>query len=171
MKYIYQFDDESIPFWIKALFYVLYLIPSLYFCYKLILDKKRYTPSSITIGFFLLYFTLFAVFYCVGTDYFRYRDWIQGRDFSFWGKERFYIYVILFCQNLPFEYPFEVFRLIVWGGAVFIAYHTFRMYREWLLPGIILLLLFVFQAGTFSYARASLAMAVYFIGIALYCTN
>jgi hypothetical protein len=42
------------------------------------------------------------------------------------------------------------------------------MYRGLLLPGLALLLLFVFYAGSFSYGRASLAMAVYFLGIALY---
>ena len=117
---------------------------------------------------FGMFFALYAVFYCINPDYFRYRDWIYEADFDIWNKEQIYVHLIFFCRSLPFAYPFEVFRLIVWGGAVLLAYCTFRMYREQLLPGMTLLFLFVFYAGTFSYARASLAMAVYFFGVALY---
>ena len=171
MKDFYSFDEYSIPYWIRLLYWGLYVAVFAFAAWKILSSAAKHKQLTDVAGWFCLFFALYAVFYCINSDYFRYRDWIYGRDFSFWGKERFYVYVIVFCRNLHFEYPFEVFRLIVWGGAVFIAYHTFRMYREWLLPGLTLLLLFVFQAGTFSYARASLAMAVYFLGIALFCTK
>lgn len=168
MDYIYKFDEESIPFWIHALFYVLYLIPSLYFCYKLVLDKKRYAPSFITTFFFLLYFSLFVVFYCIGTDYFRYRDWVFSYDFSDWEKERIYLYLIYLCRKLPTDYPFEVFRLIVWGGALMLVFRSGWLIRKYVEPGLVVILLFVLYSAAFSYARASLAMSVYFVGLTLF---
>lgn len=168
MQDFYSFDELSIPFWIKALFWSLYMVVFVYTVWKTLLVVPK-NKRCVDVGkLFIFFFAAYAVFYCINPDYFSYRNWLYGFDFSFWAKEQFYVYVIFFCQSLPFDYPFEVFRLIVWGGAVFIAYYTFRMYRGLLLPGLILLLLFVFYANTFSYGRASLAMAVYFLGIAIY---
>lgn len=168
MKDFYSFNEFAIPSWIQTLFWGLYMVVFVYTVWKTLLvipKDKRY----VDIGkLFILFFTIYAVFYCINPDYFRYREWLNVTSTDFWGKEKLYIYIILFCQFLPFDYPYEVFRLIVWGGAVFIAYYTFRMYRELLLPGMAMLFLFVFYSNTFCYARASLAMAVYFLGIALY---
>lgn len=167
MKQVYSFDEFSIPFWVKALFWGLYMVVFVYAVWKTILSApkdKRYVEVS---KLFILFFAGYAVFYCVNPDYFRYREWIYGSDFEFWDKELFYVYLVLFCRLLPFDYPFEVFRLIVWGGAVLMAYYTFRKYREMLMPGLTLLLLFVFYSNTFCYARASLGMAVFFFGVSI----
>ena len=171
MKDFYSFDEYSIPYWIRALYYSIYIAVYVYAVWKLFLSAPKFNKTSDVTRWFVLFFVLYAVFYCINTDYFRYRDWIYGRDFSLWNKEQFYVYVILLCRRIPFDYPFELFRLIVWGGTIVIAYYTFRIYRSLLLPGLALLLLFVFNAGTVSYARASLGMAVYFLGIALYLYN
>ena len=168
MKEVYNFDEFGIPSWLLLLFWLLYVVVFAYTFRKTMLPSLRNKQSSDVTKWFLLFFTLFAVFYCINADYFRYRDWIYGRDFTFWTKEKIYVYIILFCRSLPFDYPFEVFRFIIWGGAVLIAYHTFQMYRGKVLPGLTVVFLFVLYSGTFCYARASLAMAVYFFGIALY---
>lgn len=171
MQDFYSFDEYSIPYWIRALYYSIYIAVYVYAVWKLFLSAPKFNKTSDVTRWFVLFFVLYAVFYCINTDYFRYRDWIYGRDFSLWDKEQFYVYVILLCRRIPFDYPFELFRLIVWGGAIVIAYYTFRIYRSLLLPGLALLLLFVFNAGTVSYARASLGMAVYFLGIAIHLYN
>lgn len=171
MQDFYSFDEYSIPFWIRELYYSIYIAVYAYAIWKLFLSAPKNKKNSDVTRWFILFFVLYVVFYCINPDYFRYREWIYGRDFSLWDKEQFYVYVILLCRRIPFDYPFEVFRLIVWGGAIAIAYFTFRLYRSLLLPGLALLLLFVFNAGTVSYARASLGMAVYFLGIALYLYN
>ena len=166
MKLVFNFKGDAIPMWVQLLFWLLYLVVFVYAIKKTAIswDKdKRYRNVSWV---FAIFFVLYAIFYCINDDYFSYRDWIYGRNFNFWGKEQFYAYIILFCRSLHFDYPYELFRLIVWGGAVFLSYQTYRLYRR--LPGLALLLLFVFFAGTFCYARASLAMAVYFFGVALF---
>lgn len=168
MTYFYSFDELSVPFGIKALFWGLYMVVFVYAAWKTLLSATKYKKQTEVTGLFAVFFALYAVFYCINPDYFRYRDWIDLTDFDLWNKEKLYSYLVLFCRRLPFDYPFEVFRLIVWGGGILIVYYTLRMYRGLLMPGLTLLLLFVFHAGTFSYARASLAMAVYFLGIALY---
>ena len=167
MKQVYPFDGSAIPVWVQLLFWLIYMVVFVYAFRKTVLPwhwKKRFKDVS---WLFVIFFALFAVFYCVNDDYFQYRDWIYGRDFDFWGKEKFYVYTILVCRFLPFDYPYEVFRFIVWGGSILIAFCTFRMYRELLLPGMTLMFLFVCYSNTFCYARASLGMAVYFFGVAL----
>ena len=170
MKEFYSFDEFSIPFEVKALFWGLYIAVFIY-AWKTLLSTIKYKEKKVVTVLFGVFFALYAVFYCINSDYFNYREWLSFADIYYWNKEKFYLYLVLFCRSLPFDYPFEVFRLIVWGGGIFLAYYTFRLYRELLLPGLTLLLLFVFHAGTFCYARASLAMAVYFLGIALYLSN
>lgn len=167
MKYFYSFDESSIPMSVQVLFWVLYMAVFVYALWKTLSAPKSKRRSDVG-KLFILFFVGYTVFYCINPDYFRYREWIYDRDFDYWVKEVFYIFVVMFCRNLPFDYPFEIFRLIVWGGGVLIAYFTFRKYRKLLQPGLALLFLFVFCAGTFSYSRASLGMAVYFFGIAWY---
>lgn len=168
MKDFYSFDEYSIPYWIRLLYWGLYIAVFTFAAWKMLLSKTNYKQQKEVTGLFCVFFILYAVFYCINPDYFRYREWLNVTNTDYWTKEIFYIYTVQICLNLPFSYPFEVFRLIVWGGGVLIVYQTFRLYRELLLPGLTMLLLFVFHAGVFCYARASLAMAVYFIGIALY---
>ena len=161
VKQIYNFDGAHIPIWVYTLFWGVYVLAFLYS-----LRKMFYSPRR-----FILFFILFAIFYCIGDDYFSYRDWVFGSNFEFWHKEYVYVFIIYLCRSLPFSYPYEIFRFIVWGGAVFIAYYTFRMYRTLLIPGMVLLLLFVFYSNVFCYARASLAMAVFFLGLAILLTS
>lgn len=175
MQLVYNFDENTIPIGVYVLFWLLYLLVFVRAFIELVflqdssarkfnIPTKRVPDVS---KWFILFFALFVVFYCVNPDYFRYREWMYRFDPSLWEKEKFYAYLVLFCRSLPLGYSFELFRLIVWGGAILIAYYTFRQYRGILLPGLALLFLFIFYAGTFSYARASLAMAVYFFGVSL----
>lgn len=167
MKLVYNFDGDAVPMWLQLTFWLLYMLVFAYAFKKTVLSWHKSSRFKDVTWLFAIFFTLFTIFYCVNDDYFQYREWLDVPSLCYWGKEKFYFYAILLCRSLQFDYPYELFRLIVWGGAVFIAYYTFRMYRRLMLPGLALLLLFVFHAGSFSYARASLAMAVYFFGIAM----
>lgn len=153
--------------WLQLTFWLLYMLVFVYAFKKTVLSWHKSSRFKDVTWLFAIFFTLFTIFYCVNDDYFQYREWLDVPSLCYWGKEKFYFYAILLCRSLQFDYPYELFRLIVWGGAILLAYCTFRTYRKFLLPGLALLLLFVFHANTFSYARASLAMAVYFFGVAL----
>ena len=168
MNDVYKFGEFSIPLWIHTLFWLLYVIPFLFVLKKLVLNKEKEFLRTRTKFFFALYFVLFVIFYCIGTDYFSYRDWMYGRDFASWGKEMVYMVLILFCRLLPTNYPYEFFRLIVWGGAILIVYLSAWQYRKHFDPGLAIVFLFVLYCSAFSYARASLAMSVYFAGLSLF---
>ena len=169
MKDFYSFDEFSIPTWVKVLFWSLYMVIFIYAVWKTLYfapkDKRNVSVSSL---FMVLYFTAYTVFYCVNPDYFSYRNWSHNLFLMDWHKEQVYAHLMLFCRARLFVYPYEVFRLIVWGGGVLIVYLTAKLYRSLLMPGLVLMLLFVFYSGGFCYARASLAMAVYFMGIGIY---
>ena len=167
MRNFYSFDEFSMPLWIQTLFWGIYVAVFVYAVWKILLSAPKYKENKAFVALFGIFFALYAVFYCVNPDYFRYREWLDVASVDYWVKEKFYFYLVLFCHRLPFDYPFEVFRLIVWGGGILISYNTFRLYRGLLLPDLTLLLLFVCYAGIFCYARASMAMAVYFFGIAI----
>lgn len=149
------------------LYWLLYIIPFLFLWGKSLYKKKEF-PKAISTYFFISFFALFAVFYCINSDYFAYRDWVSGRDFTFWAKEQIYVLIILLCKLLPTNYPYEAFRLIVWGGAVILVYFSARQYKEKLNSGAVVFFLFVLFSSTFCYARASLAMSVFFAGLSLF---
>lgn len=170
MEHIYSFDELSIPLWIKALFGGFYLVIFVYAVWKTLLkapkDKRQVKVSTL---FILLYFTAYAMFFCINSDYFSYRDWmdLDYEAFAYWDNEQFYAFLIIFCRMLNFSYPFELFRLIVWGGALLLVFLTAKLYRDLLAPSLAILFLFVLYSGTFCYARASLGMATYFLGIGI----
>ena len=168
MKDFYSFDEYSIPLWIKALFWGLYMVVFVYAVWELLIKAARKKRKVEVNYLIVLYFAAYAVFYCVNPDYFRYRNWLNFPFLMDFHKEQVYAFLIMFCRSLPFDYPFEVFRLIVWGGGVLLVLYTSRMYRSILMPGLTVLFLFAFFSGTFCYARASLAMAVFYMGVSLY---
>lgn len=167
MKYFYSFDEQSIPLWVSTLFWSLYMVVFVYAVWKMMLvapkDKQKVKAGKL----FLLYFAAYAVFYCINPDYFSYREWMPLPSFTDWNKELIYAKIIMFCRSLPFGYDYEWFRLIVWGGALCIVLLTSKMYRDLLNPGLAILVLFVLYCGRFCYARASLAMAVFFMGLGI----
>lgn len=167
MRNFYSFDEYNIPQSVKLLFWGLYMVVFVYAVWKIFLAVPK-AKRNVEIGkWIVLYFAAYAVFYCVNPDYFRYRDWMDIPSAVYWHKEEIYFYLSLFCRLLPIDYPFELFRLLVWGGALLLVYRTAKMYRAQLSPGLAVLLLFVFFSGTFCYARASLAMGVFSLGVAI----
>ena len=88
MKDFYSFDELSIPLWIKALFWGLYMVIFVYTVWKTILAKHKDKQNMEVSKLFVLYFALYAVFYCVNPDYFSYRNWMSGLDITIWEKEK-----------------------------------------------------------------------------------
>lgn len=177
MKDFYSFDEFSIPLSVKAIFWGIYMVVYIYAAWRTLRSISTNSQDVEVSKFFVLFFAAYAVFYCVNPDYFRYREWLKIPLFLDWSKEQivknwnkeiFYVHLIIFCKSLHLKYTFELFRLIVWGGGVLLVSLTSKMYRNLLMPGLAVMFLFVFFGNTFSYARASLAMAIFFSGISIY---
>jgi len=171
MKHFYNFDELTMPIWIKVVILGFYLVVFVYAVRKTIIAVPKSKRKVNASGLIVLYFTIYAMFYCVNPDYFSYRDWMninmKELNMEFWTNEDIYAYIIMFCQSLNISYPYELFRLIVWGGGILLVMFTTKMYRSIQMPGLIIMFLFVLYSGTFSYGRVSLAMAVYFMGVSI----
>ena len=110
---------------------------------------------------------LFALTSFVGDDFFHYYDFMseyRGQVFGDqeFGLEAFYQYLISYIDGNYF-----LFRLVVWGGSLILIKYATQLFGANLYHTLFLIL-----AGfiiTFSYARATLAMAVLSVGIALVC--
>ena len=129
-------------------------------CTKYPIDKRQ---NGTPLLFFLI--TLFALTAWYQGDFFVYMrnvvvDFYVGiKSFHL---ENIYVYIIeLTGQN------YILFRLVIWGGALAFFLCTVKNYR--LNATLSLFLMFLLFASIFSYARASLAMAVYFLGLSVFC--
>ena len=111
---------------------------------------------------------LFAMTSFVDSDFFHYNEFMTEFNNLFIDEEDvrveiFYQYLISFING-----NYALFRLVVWGGAALIAVWVARVYRANSYN-----MLFVILAGyivIFSYARATLAVAVLTLGVAMLCT-
>lgn len=102
-----------------------------------------------------------CVFHFVDGDFYTYQDEVHhyryGDDYII---EPFYYWLIPFIGN-----NYLIFRIIVWGISLLAFYQASQRFSigKWF-P---LYLIFVTNINTFAYARATLAMSVYFWGISL----
>lgn len=171
MEQVYGFDELTMPLWIKILYWGFYMVVFVFAVRKLLLvapKDKREVDVDVWI---VLYFTLYAMFYCVNPDYFSYRDWLKVPNFSYWNREQVYAYLILFGRFLDIDYQYELFRLIVWGGGLLLVWLTAKLYNGLPMPGLVMTFLFVLFSGTFCYGRVSLGMAVFFMGVTIMMMN
>jgi len=116
--------------------------------------------SAVLLSLLIIFF---AVTYCVDLDYFGYKELVESYHP---GMERFhlehiYTYIILAVGS---NYP--LFRLLVWGTALICYMGAAKVLR--LNITMSLFIMFLLYVAIFSYARASLAMSVYFLGFAIF---
>ena len=127
-------------------------------------EQESYRGRTILLSCGLL---LFALTSFVGADFFHYYEaMVVYKNQAFGdqeiGLEAFYQYLIYYTNGNYF-----LFRLTIWGGSlalIIAAAHKFgaSIYRT----------LFVILAGfivTYSYARATLAMSVFSMGVVIIC--
>ena len=129
-------------------------------------ENKRISSKSVSrwkTFLFIVFFILFAVTYMIGRDYFQYRYhvfnppvWIGYSS----GQEIIYQYLYVLCYN-----HYSVFRLIVWGGAILLVALSAKLSR--LSVYHVLFFWFFFFCDKSCYARATLGMAVFFLGFVL----
>lgn len=99
---------------------------------------------------------LFCLFSYFNSDYFHYEEELMELDQSY--KDFFYYYIAELSGRV-----YWLFRLIIWGAALLLFYLTSN--RLGLQKNLSIYVFAVFFLPTFCYARASLAMALYFYGL------
>lgn len=112
--------------------------------------------SAKTVAWFYVIFCVFAFW---NTDTATY-EWLfyEGKKGLY--KESVYYYMSLLCFN-----SYYLFRTLIWGTATLLYYYTAKNFN--LKLSVAFFTLSIFFLLTFSYARASLAMAVYVYGLSL----
>ena len=105
-------------------------------------------------------FLIHLIFAFDGGDFFHYYEFFVEKDF-----ERMEVVYGLIARLVGYNYLW--FRVIVWGGALAIFQLTVKRFR--LDVSKTTFLLYIMFIGVFDYARATLAMAVYFYGLSYIC--
>lgn len=158
-----QFEEGELPSWIYVLFISIYILVFLYGVIYVRKDNLFYDNNNrIKSVIFVCFFIIFAVFYCINSDYFSYRIWVDSyawilSDFS---KEIVYAYIVDLVQG-----NYELFRLMVWGSALLIVSQCYRIMGAQVF--LTMLILFVLFFDRICYARASLGMSIYYLGISI----
>lgn len=115
--------------------------------------KRRYRAFDAFIWFLIFVFCLFPFW---NSDYFTYKNLFGTLDTEF--RDPLYYYI----QNISFG-SYTLFRSYIWGCALLLFFATIK--RLNLSDRNVLFIFAIIFLLTFSYARASLAMATYFFGI------
>ena len=121
-----------------------------------VVEHRYYTSWSFLFFFFVASLTFF-----VNADFFHYMEMVK--DYEFDGKnhgEEIYGTIIYWLDKNYF-----LFRVCVWGGALWLLIKTFTQYAIDKALGLYIVLLLFFII--FSYSRATLAMAMFFYGFSL----
>lgn len=141
----------------------LYCAIACFFWKKCVVTPSDYVPSRIGITLSLL-FLIFAITPTYTGDFWGYKPLVEYFDptYGTWHLEDFY-------QNLLrlIGPNYLLFRLLVWGGAELLFLISCSRFK--IDPYKTLFLLFCLFVTKFVYARATLAMAVYFFGISFVC--
>lgn len=100
---------------------------------------------------------LVCLTYIWDTDYYSYMiDYVNGLETT-GNKEKLYYYL---CQiTTPY---YIIFRLIIWGTAILLYYHTCK--RLEIQPYVGIYVLICFFLTLFAYGRVNLAMTLYYCG-------
>lgn len=129
-----------------------------YYRLKLVNGQER----SYSLPYICLFALLVTLTYFIDSDYFHYYNFVkklsQGYDIR--SQESVYVFIAR-----TFFYNYFLFRVVVWGCALFVFYKTCRKSGIRGDEGIYALM--IMYGNIFAYARASLGMAILFYGYCL----
>ena len=153
-------DIEYVPSWIKMYYTLATLL--MYLIAFIVFNKRSAKGEFVKSLIMMTFMFIFALFYCINSDYFNYRMVVENplKYFANGTIEATTFAIATFCDG-----NLELFRLIVWGSSILLFYLIAKIFK--LNTFYSLLLWFVFFNGIIFYARATLAMAIYFIGVAI----
>ena len=135
----------------QYLFVLVYWIFLIFLSYRI----KDNIITNKWVWFLFYIFCLYA-FWC--TDYFTYKYKFKAGYFDLDYKDPVYAYIQQYSYG-----SYILFRTLIWGSALFLYYKTIKRFD--ININFVAYVFCVFFLLTFSYARASLAMASYFYGI------
>lgn len=128
-----------------------FVLMNIIFLFSYLFRKnKRVVPL---VWVLIAVFLLFAYW---GADYFSFRETFYTSLKGF--RDPLYYYISLISFN-----SYTIFRFIIWGSALFLFYKTLKRLK--LSLNYSAFIFCVFFLLTFSYARVSLGMAMYFYGV------
>lgn len=157
--------EGHVPLWIWLLYFLIVIF--VYFIGVEYINRPGhcYQGNNNKARWFVAFFAIFALFYCLNPDFFAYRDFAH-RDYLFMFSNaedkdiEAYYYIALLCNG-----NFELFRLIIWGGSFVIFYITCRVLK---VPTYLSILIYFLLFNDIAcYGRVTLAMAVFFLGVSL----
>ena len=160
---VFDFDENTRPIWIYNIYIAAFLWISLRGLLYVHANKVYRDQSRQRVFLFIAFFSIFAVFYCINSDYFRYRTFVQyvadGTIFYSQAEEIYFQIAELVQGN------FELYRFVIWGGAIILTAWSCKLLK---VPVYMSLLIwFILYFDKVCYARASLAMAMLLTGAAL----
>ena len=160
-----DFPMTEASIWTALYCFVFYLFLFILNFKKGVINYRNTILSGPFVGFMLFLFGFFTVTHCMKGDFFHMMEkvydyvYIEG---SYNYGEVVYPIIGEFVHNNYF-----LFRVIVWGGSFLLFLLTAK--RMKLNPYNAAALLILTHAITFSYARATASMAVYFFGLSFLC--
>lgn len=156
----YISDIDRVPSSIRLYYTLATLL--MYVIVFIVIQKRSNKKEAVKVLLMISFMTVFALFYCINSDYFNYRRVVINpiKHYS-----RGTIEVTTFAIATFVDGNYELFRLIIWGSALVFYFFTSKILK--LNSFLSLLLWFVFFNGIIFYARATLAMAIYFLGAAI----
>ena len=160
---VFDFDQYNRPIWIYNLYIAAFLLVTLRGLLYVHANRIYRDQSKQREFLFVAFFVVFAIFYCINSDYFRYRNFVQyvADGVIFYSEtEEIYFHIAAFVKG-----NFELYRFIIWGGAIILTAFSCRLLK---VPVYLTLLFwFVLYFDKICYARASLSMAILLTGAAL----
>lgn len=158
---MFEFIDSpaKVPSIIRILllsFEILITIISFWYIRK----KRKYSKgNNLIMALLVILFTFFAISYCTTSDYYSYRYRVQIA--LVWGSMELVPQTIATLVNGNYD----LFRAIIFGSATLCVVICSKIFKANVV--LVLLLWFSFFFDRTFYARATLAAAVYFVGIFL----
>ena len=131
-----------------------------FFYYRKCVQKPQWHLAKRYFG--LVFLSLFLIIVTVpldSGDWFHYQEDVKNYNFNFEGSEEpVYSYIIWLTNKNYF-----LFRLLVWGGGFLLSCLVFKRFN--INQNVAIYFLIAVYLTKFNYARASLAMASYFLGL------
>lgn len=160
-----DFPIQESPTFVQCLFVILLYFVVIKFNYDS--NIKNFGAVSISASQTRHLFELFlivVVCYFLAGDFWNYQllvTWKHYLDAPQWNHmEETYTPIIAFIDR-----NYLLFRLIVWGGASVLTYICLKFVCK--IPHHALFILFTCNVGSFARGRVTLALAIYFLGIAI----